>query len=449
MGDRRTQSRTRPRWPLARRAPGPPISCGRARRGARRTRTLPLMTLLPSHAPGSRPAVSRARARRPAHHGRRARAARHDRRPLLDAEPARRSSARPSAPAAAHRPRPTSTASTASRSPPARTPSPSHTSATTRRRSRAWASHEADRPHRPPTRARRGRPRRGRRAGGGHRGNQHGRVGPRGPGRAPAILDGISAQQIRRSPDATSGEALRRVTGVTVTGGKFVTIRGVPERYNTTLLNGAPVPSTEPDRRAFAFDLIPSNLLANVLVAKTRHAGPARRRRRRRPGAHDGRLPRGAHDLAERLDGRPQRDRRALRDGHAGRPRRACRPTSAGPAVTDEQRADFGRELAGGFVLGPETGTVRPNASFSIGGSQMTALGRIGAVGAVSFRSGYAFNTATRREYESTGERASTTRARRPATARRPAACSTSRGGRRRSPRSASRTSTTGRSRTT
>ena len=87
--------------------------------------------------------------------------------------------------------------------------------------------------------------------------------------RAPAILDGISAQQIRRSPDATSGEALRRVTGVTVTGGRFVTIRGVPERYTTTLLNGAPVPSTEPDRRAFAFDLIPSNLLANVFVSKS------------------------------------------------------------------------------------------------------------------------------------------------------------------------------------
>ena len=111
--------------------------------------------------------------------------------------------------------------------------------------------------------------------------------------RAPAILDGISAQQIRRSPDANSGEALRRVTGVTVTSGKFVTIRGVPDRYNATLLNGAPVPSTEPDRRAFAYDLIPSNLLANVFVAKTRHAGPARRRRRRRAPAQHGRLPRG------------------------------------------------------------------------------------------------------------------------------------------------------------
>ncbi|MFN3597490.1 MAG: TonB-dependent receptor domain-containing protein, partial [Rubricoccaceae bacterium] len=87
--------------------------------------------------------------------------------------------------------------------------------------------------------------------------------------RAPAILDGISAQQIRRAPDANSGEALRRVTGVSVAGGRFAFVRGMPERYSGTLLNGAPVASTEPDRRAFSYDLIPSNLLESLLVTKT------------------------------------------------------------------------------------------------------------------------------------------------------------------------------------
>ncbi len=86
--------------------------------------------------------------------------------------------------------------------------------------------------------------------------------------RAAQISDGISAQQIRRSPDANSGDALRRVTGVSIFGGKFLYVRGIPERYNSVLLNGAAVTSTEPDRRAFAFDMIPSNLLDNVVILK-------------------------------------------------------------------------------------------------------------------------------------------------------------------------------------
>ena len=222
--------------------------------------------------------------------------------------------------------------------------------------------------------------------------------------RAPAILDGISAQQIRRSPDANSGEALRRVTGVTVTSGKFVTIRGVPDRYNATLLNGAPVPSTEPDRRAFAYDLIPSNLLANVFVAKT--ATPDL------PGdVAGGVLQLNTVDFPEAVTAslsvstgvNNATGERFGMGTAAALP--AGLPENIGvSAVTDEQRAAFGRALAGGFVLRPETGTVRPNVAASVGGSQMTRLGRIGAVGAVTYRSGYALNAATRREYESSGE---------------------------------------------
>ena len=221
---------------------------------------------------------------------------------------------------------------------------------------------------------------------------------------APAILDGISAQQIRRSPDATSGEALRRVTGVTVTAGKFVTIRGVPERYNTTLLNNAPVPSTEPDRRAFAFDLIPSNLLANVLVAKT--ATPDL------PGdVAGGVLQLTTVDFPEVLTvsasvstGISNATGETILTGTPSALPAGLPANIGGPDVTDVQRASFGRELSGGFVLGQETGGVRPSAAFSIGGSRQTGLGRIGAVGAVSYRSGYSFNDAVRREVEASGE---------------------------------------------
>ncbi len=222
--------------------------------------------------------------------------------------------------------------------------------------------------------------------------------------RAPAILDGLSAQQIRRSPDANSGEALRRVTGVTVTAGKFVTIRGVPDRYNATLLNGAPVPSTEPDRRAFAFDLIPSTLLANVFVAKSSTPDL--------PGdVAGGVLQLNTVDFPEALTasvsistGVNNATGEAIGLGTpAALP--ADLPDNLGlSSVTDVERASYGRQLAGGFVLRPETGTVRPNITASMGGSQMTRAGRIGAIASVSYRSGYALNAATRREFESTGE---------------------------------------------
>ena len=81
----------------------------------------------------------------------------------------------------------------------------------------------------------------------------------------------MSAEQIKRSPDATSGDAIKRVTGVTITNDKFVFIRGVTDRYNGTELNGVSVTSTDTDvdRKSFSFDLVPANLLENTVVVKT------------------------------------------------------------------------------------------------------------------------------------------------------------------------------------
>jgi len=83
------------------------------------------------------------------------------------------------------------------------------------------------------------------------------------------ISDGISAEQIKRIPGATSSDALRRVTGISVVDNKFVFIRGTSERYSTARLNGATLASTEPDKKAFAFDLFPSNLIDNMIISKT------------------------------------------------------------------------------------------------------------------------------------------------------------------------------------
>jgi TonB-dependent receptor len=83
------------------------------------------------------------------------------------------------------------------------------------------------------------------------------------------VSDGISAESIKRTPDKTASDVLRRISGASVQNNKFVIIRGLNDRYNTTYLNGSPLPSTEPDRKAFSFDIFPSNMLDNLIINKT------------------------------------------------------------------------------------------------------------------------------------------------------------------------------------
>ncbi|MGN6619350.1 MAG: TonB-dependent receptor domain-containing protein [Ilyomonas sp.] len=84
-----------------------------------------------------------------------------------------------------------------------------------------------------------------------------------------AISDAISADVIKRSPDKNTGEVLKRVSGASVQDNKFVVIRGLNERYNSSLLNNSVLPSTEPDKKAFAFDIIPSSVVDKLVIYKS------------------------------------------------------------------------------------------------------------------------------------------------------------------------------------
>jgi hypothetical protein len=83
------------------------------------------------------------------------------------------------------------------------------------------------------------------------------------------ISDGLSVESIKRTPDRTVGDALKRVNGVTIQNDRFVLVRGLADRYNSVILNKTILPSTEPDRRAFSFDIIPSNMIDNIIVSKS------------------------------------------------------------------------------------------------------------------------------------------------------------------------------------
>lgn len=89
---------------------------------------------------------------------------------------------------------------------------------------------------------------------------------------SPTISDGISAETIKRTPDRTTGDVIRRVSGASIQDNKFAIIRGLNDRYNIAMLNGALLSSTEPDRKAFSFDLFPSAMLDNLVIAKTASA---------------------------------------------------------------------------------------------------------------------------------------------------------------------------------
>jgi hypothetical protein len=86
---------------------------------------------------------------------------------------------------------------------------------------------------------------------------------------APLVQDALGATQIDDSPDGDAAAAVRRVPGMTVVDGKYVYVRGLGERYSNTTLNGSVMPSSEPDRKSAALDLIPSDLIETVVTAKT------------------------------------------------------------------------------------------------------------------------------------------------------------------------------------
>jgi TonB-dependent receptor len=83
------------------------------------------------------------------------------------------------------------------------------------------------------------------------------------------VVNAITAEQIARSPDGDAAAAAQRVSGVTVQDGKYLQVRGLSERYTTASLNGARIPSPEPERKVVPLDLFPASLLQDVTTAKT------------------------------------------------------------------------------------------------------------------------------------------------------------------------------------
>ncbi len=86
---------------------------------------------------------------------------------------------------------------------------------------------------------------------------------------APSVRDGISSEQISKTPDGDAAAALRRVTGISVGGDGMVYVRGLGERYVNMQLNGLNISSPNPEKRVIPLDMFPTRLLENLVVSKT------------------------------------------------------------------------------------------------------------------------------------------------------------------------------------
>ncbi len=84
-----------------------------------------------------------------------------------------------------------------------------------------------------------------------------------------AVAEVLGAEQISKAGDSTAASALKRVTGVTIVGGKYVYVRGLGERYSSTSFNGLGLPSPEPDRRVVPLDLFSTHMLDSIVIQKT------------------------------------------------------------------------------------------------------------------------------------------------------------------------------------
>ncbi len=87
--------------------------------------------------------------------------------------------------------------------------------------------------------------------------------------RSVVAVDVISAQEIQKTPDSTASDSVKRVVSATVIDNRYIAVRGLSGRYVTALLNGVVIPSPEPDEPSVPLDVFPTNLLANLSVAKT------------------------------------------------------------------------------------------------------------------------------------------------------------------------------------
>ena len=86
---------------------------------------------------------------------------------------------------------------------------------------------------------------------------------------SPALMDSVGADLISKAGASDAASALRLVSGATVQDGKSAVIRGLPDRYVSSQLNGVRLPTADENKRAVELDQFPSTVIESIQVSKT------------------------------------------------------------------------------------------------------------------------------------------------------------------------------------
>ena len=84
-----------------------------------------------------------------------------------------------------------------------------------------------------------------------------------------AVTDIMGSDAISRLGDSTVADALRRISGLSLVQDKFVYVRGLGERYSSSRLNGALIPSPDLTRNVVPLDIFPTSVVESLRVQKS------------------------------------------------------------------------------------------------------------------------------------------------------------------------------------
>ena len=84
-----------------------------------------------------------------------------------------------------------------------------------------------------------------------------------------ASIDALSSEDFSKFAASDVAEAVTKVSGASLSDGKYLVFRGLNDRYNTVLINGVVLPSPDPDRKAIALDIFPTSLVESIVASKT------------------------------------------------------------------------------------------------------------------------------------------------------------------------------------
>lgn len=84
-----------------------------------------------------------------------------------------------------------------------------------------------------------------------------------------SVTAGISKEDFSRAGIGDAADAVSKISGANIVGGKYAVVRGLADRYSNTLVNDAVISSADPSRKAVQLDLFPADLLESLRIQKS------------------------------------------------------------------------------------------------------------------------------------------------------------------------------------